>query len=163
MTLRASLLLAMTMASGCGGDTVVVEFNFPSTDAFVRSATIELVAVSLVDQDLRACPRLVRMVEVSPLDDSLTDLSTEPRDVCELRSAAFEIPSPRSGEHAWIAAARGSSGQALLTACTVRDVFGGGEPLVMVLSPTDHYRDQFPAGTPDEACTPEDRCSRGCR
>ncbi|MEM9070402.1 MAG: hypothetical protein AAGE52_17995 [Myxococcota bacterium] len=145
---------------GCG-DTVPVVLNFPSFDTFVRSETARILVVD-TDGDAGVCPDLLSQAELGVLD-SVAVRDTGPQSVCEFQAGRVSLNGAPEGVRAYVAVAEDSSGVALLTGCTISDVHVDAAPLEIVMAPTDEYRTQFGAGSPEAMCTPEAKCQRGCR
>lgn len=154
----ATLALAMV---GCGSETVDVELNFPSQEAFVRMETARIFVLGLEDGGEDSCPDLLSQAELGVLQ-SAADIDSGQNNVCEFDAARITLPDVPEGTKAFVAIALDEGGDILLSGCTIYNVYAEPAPLRIVLAPTADYRSQFPAGTPPPDCTKDEKCQLGC-
>jgi hypothetical protein len=155
--LSIALLLSVT---SCGGDTVELRLAFPSSDAFVRSASARLFVID-VGEDYGACPDLLMEAELGTLTGDVYE--SDVMSVCDTSVGRLRVPSVEEGVHAYVAVATSESGQVLLSGCSIADPYVDPGALTIVMFPTERYRTTFPAGTPAESCSVEQKCQLGCR
>lgn len=155
--LSSFLLLAV---ASCGSDNVELRLAFPSGDAFVRSANARLFVVD-VGEDYGACPDLLMEAELGTLTGDVHE--SEVTSVCDASVGRLRVPSLAEGIHAYVAIATSESGQVFLSGCAIADPYVDPGALTIVMFPTERYRTTFPAGTPAESCSVEQKCQLGCR
>ncbi len=156
--MKAALFALAVCYAGCAAPTEPFTLDFPSRDAFVRSVSAEVMLIPLAPTDLDACTRLVVDGELGGLADAETTGSAP---VCAFRGGEVTYPSAPEGAVAYVALARDDGGRVLFSGCTVRNVYVDSAPLEIVLTPTEHYREEF-RGAPAETCRVEEKCGAGC-
>lgn len=160
-TMRSFLSIALLLSvTSCGGDTVELRLAFPSSDAFVRSASARLFVID-VGEDYGACPDLLMEAELGTLTGDVYE--SDVMSVCDTSVGRLRVPSVEEGVHAYVAVATSESGQVLLSGCSIADPYVDPGALTIVMFPTERYRTTFPAGTPAESCSVEQKCQLGCR
>jgi hypothetical protein len=150
----------LLVVASCGADTVELRLAFPSSDAFVRSANARLFVVD-VGEDYGACPDLLMEAELGTLTGDVHE--SDVMSVCDASVGRLRVPSIREGVHAYVAVATSASGQVLLSGCSIADPYVDPGALTIIMFPTERYRTTFPAGTPEESCSVEQKCQLGCR
>jgi len=150
----------LLVVASCGADTVELRLAFPSSDAFVRSANARLFVVD-VGEDYGACPDLLMEAELGTLTGDVHE--SDVMSVCDASVGRLRVPSIREGVHAYVAVATSESGQVLLSGCSIADPYVDPGALTIIMFPTERYRTTFPAGTPEESCSVEQKCQLGCR
>ncbi|MCA9616651.1 MAG: hypothetical protein H6721_25060 [Sandaracinus sp.] len=159
--MRRSLLISVLLSLvACGSDTVELQLAFPSSDAFVRSSNAQLFVVD-VAEDLGACPDLLMEAELGTLEGDVHE--SDVISVCDVSVGRLRVPDVSEGVHAFVATAISESGQVLLAGCAIADPYVDSGALTIVMYPTERYRTTFPAGTPAEECSVEQKCQLGCR
>lgn len=140
-------------ASACAPSPVVVDLNFPNTDAFMRSQQARIRVFSLAEDQLGLCPALLEGLptESFPLEPVFDSQLTS---VCAIRSG-LELPELGEGPHAYLVEAL-SSTRRILQGCTVAEVYEGAPNVVIALHPTADF-----AHATAQAGTPESRCQGG--
>lgn len=155
-----NLVLFLTLL-GCGGETVDIELNFPSQEAFVRMETARIFVLRLEDGGEDSCPDLLSQAELGVLQ-SAADIDSGQNNVCEYDAARITLPDVPEGTKAYVAIALDEGGDILLSGCRIYDVYAEPNPLQIVLAPTADYRRRFPAGTAPPDCTKDEKCQLGC-
>lgn len=151
---------ALALAS-CGSETETFEISFPSVEAFSASETVRVYGVPVAEDGVGVCRDLLAQVEsVGSLAEASED--TGPIPVCEFRGGGVELASVGEGLRAYVAVAEDTMGDALLSGCTLRDVYSDASEVSIVLAPTDAYRERVEAGVMPTGCSVEDRCSGSC-
>lgn len=161
MKTRIAMVLAALALASCGSDTETFELSFPSVEAFSASETVRVYGVPVEEGEAGTCRDLLAQAEdVGSISDASED--TGPIPICEFRRGGVELPSVGEGLRAYVAVAEDTTGEALLSGCTIRDVYGDASEVTIVLAPTDAYRERIEAGTMPTGCSVEDRCSGAC-
>ncbi len=159
--MRFVAAMAVLFSVGCGGETVEVELNFPSEDAFVRVNTARVYVVSVSREQLGSCPDLIAQAEVGVLDEAAV-MDTGQQNVCEFQARRVRLPDVGEGLKAYVAVGLSDGGEVWLAGCTMSDVYIDAHPLTITLAPTEQYRSDFGAGSPRPACTADAKCQLGC-
>ncbi len=158
---KKSWLLLLAASIGCGGETIDVELNFPSQEAFVRMETARIFVLNLEDGGENSCPDLLAQAELGVLQ-SAANIDSGQANVCEFDAARITLPDIPEGTKAFVAIALDEGGDILLSGCTIYNVYAEPAPLQIVLAPTADYRRQFPAGSAPPDCTKDEKCQLGC-
>ena len=153
--------LMLATICGCGGETVEIELNFPSQEAFVRMETARIFVLGLGEGGEDSCPDLLSQAELGVLQ-SAADIDSGQANVCEYDAARITLPDVPEGTKAYVAIALDEGGDILLSGCTIYNVYAEPAPVRIVLAPTADYRREFPAGTPPPDCTKDEKCQLGC-
>ncbi|MEM9188185.1 MAG: hypothetical protein AAGF12_03370 [Myxococcota bacterium] len=151
------LALIGVLMVGCGSDTVALTFGFPSVDVFVRSETVQIYGVPAASE--QPCPALNTEVMLGAPRGATFD--TAALDICAVRDGVILDDVPE-GRVAYVAVARGPASTAFATGCVVRDIAAGSPEVVLVLTPSEDYRQAFPIGSGTAGCSAQQRCSGGC-
>ena len=155
-------LVICVALTGCGPE-VELDFSFPSTEAFVRTQTIQLIAVP-VSAAANPCPELVREAQVGGINNPA--FRTQEINVCVLHSGSITVSQVPDGRLAYIAIGRGPAtsieGQTTLTACTIHDIYEAAGPVRLVLSPAPGLLEQLGVSDTPSGCVIDDYCSTGC-
>lgn len=154
-------LIMLASLVACGGETIDVELNFPSQEAFVRMETARIFVLGLDEGGADSCPDLLAQAELGVLQGA-ADIDSGQNNVCEYDAARITLPDVPEGTKAYVAIALDEGGDILLSGCTIYNVYAEPAPLRIVLAPTADYRRQFPAGTPPPTCTKDEKCQLGC-
>jgi hypothetical protein len=154
-----AVCLALIGLSGCSAD-FILEFDFPSADAFVACTTVEVQAVPAPSGE-NPCPSLIRNAQVGGLTAPLFSTGSVP--ICVLSNGSIDISNVPNGRLAYVAVARDRNGDAMLTACTITDVYETREGVVLTFTPTSTLRDIIDVGQIPASCTVLQYCGgTGC-
>ncbi len=148
--------------TGCGPE-VALDFSFPSSEAFVRTQTIQLIATP-TDVGNNACPELVRSAQIGGIRNPAFQTAELP--ICVLHSGSITVSAVPSGRLAYIAIGRGlnTSGEeeAMLTACSMHDIYETTGPVRLTLTPTASLLERLGVGDVPTGCSIDEHCRAGC-
>ena len=157
--LHVGLLATVLSMGGCSTD-LVLEFDFPSADAFVACSTVVVQAVRSPEGE-NACPTLIRNAQVGGLTAPIFSTGTVP--ICVLSNGSISINNVPEGRLSYVAVARDRNGDAMLTACTTTDIYSTQEGVVLSFTPTSNLRDIIDEGEAPTGCTVLQYCGgSGC-
>jgi len=154
----------IALLGGCAPD-VFIDFNFPSDEAFIRTETIQLIAVPYnPDSSSNPCAGLIEAAEVGGISNESFRTLAIP--VCTLHSGSFTVTNVPRGPMAYIALGEGldsaNSRITVLTGCTLHDIYETVGPVEITLSPTSELLEQLMVGTAPSGCSVDMYCAGAC-
>jgi hypothetical protein len=144
------LLLALLAGAGCHDATGELQVQFPSTAAFLASASAE-VSIYDAEQDIQICRKLAdgTSIDQQPL------LTSGSIDVCDLQGASSVVEPLGSGVFAAYVTVMGKGTAPILSGCTTFAVSEQPLPVTVELAATLAYDANMMAPT---ASSVSDRC-----
>lgn len=146
----AILAITASLAGACAPEPVIVDLNFPNTDAFMRSEQARLRVFPLTPDQLGLCPTLLDGLptEAFPVEPVFDSQLTS---VCAVRGG-LELPDLGEGPHAYVVEVQSTTVR-ILQGCTVAEVYVDAPDVVISLHPTQDFDDATAlSGTPESRC-----------
>lgn len=159
MTRLALLCAVVAVLPACANDPVIIELNFPSTEAFVQSELARVMVFDLGEDELGTCPAIVgqAIAGTGGLTPSLDSTNVQ---VCAARDPGISFDEVGEGPKAFVATTI-LSNTVILAGCTVGEVYADAPRIVVHLAMTPRYAEIVTDPSP---CRDEvDKCERGCR
>ena len=160
------LLGIIALLGGCAPEAFI-DFNFPSDEAFIRTETIQLIAVPYnPDSSPNPCASLIEAADLGGISNASFQTLAIP--ICTLHSGSFTVTNVPRGPMAYIALGEGldpmdNSRFTTLTGCTLHDIYETEGPVEITLSPTSDLLLRLMVGTAPSGCTVDTYCGGTCR
>jgi hypothetical protein len=151
----------LSIAAGCKTETVAIDMNYPSQEAFLRSSFARLRVFRVQEDDTGACLRIRDDLKLGNMPDETLVYDSEKLGVCDFRNQQVAFKDIPSGALAYSGLVLNEGDVPLMTGCVVRNVSNTSEVLLS-LQFTDNYTRMFQDAPPPACTTVEQKCMGQC-